>query len=62
VYKLELELLGHDGRDGIEVEISRREFQELDVRVGDTVYLKLANAKIYPLEKRTDAEKKSASK
>jgi sulfate transport system ATP-binding protein len=58
VYKIELELLGHDGRDGIEVEISRREFHDLDVHVGDTVYLRLANPKIYPLEKPVEVEKK----
>jgi sulfate/thiosulfate transport system ATP-binding protein len=51
VYKLELQILGHDGRDDIEVEISRREYQELNVKVGDTVYLKLANPRIYPLDK-----------
>jgi sulfate transport system ATP-binding protein len=51
VYKLELEILGHTGRDDIEVEISRREYQELNVQVGDTVYLKLANPRIYPLDK-----------
>jgi len=60
VYKLELEILGHDGRDDIEVEISRREYQELNVKVGDTVYLKLANPRIYPLDK--PGEKVAADK
>jgi hypothetical protein len=30
------------------VEISRREFLELKVQPGDSVYIKLANSKFYP--------------
>ena len=47
VYKLELDLLDHSGK-AIEVEISRREFQELAVEPGDSVYITLSNSKIYP--------------
>ena len=47
VYKLELDMLDHSGK-AIEVEISRREFLELNVQPGDSVYIKLANSKFYP--------------
>jgi sulfate/thiosulfate transport system ATP-binding protein len=48
VYKVELELPGRADTDSVEVEISRREFQELDVKRGDTVYLQVLNPRVYP--------------
>jgi len=50
VYKLELDVPEHRGDSAIEVEVSRREFQELEVKTGDWVYLKLLNPRIYPLD------------
>lgn len=49
VFKLELDVLDHERDDAIEVEISRREFQELQVQAGDQIYIKLVNPRIYPL-------------
>jgi sulfate transport system ATP-binding protein len=51
VYKLELDVAERGDDATIEVEISRREFQALNVRPGDTVYIRLVNPKIYPREK-----------
>ena len=50
VFKLELDVLDHARDDAIEVEISRREFQELQVQAGDEIYIKLVNPRIYPLD------------
>ncbi len=50
VYKLELELHDHAQKESIEVEISRREFQALAVQAGDSVYIKLVNPRVYPVE------------
>jgi len=50
VYKLELDVPEHNSEHALEVEVSRREFQELAVQAGDWVYLKLLNPRIYPLE------------
>jgi len=35
------------------VEISRREFQELQVQAGDAVYIKLVNPRVYRSKQRT---------
>ena len=61
VFKLELDVLDHDREDTIEVEISRREFQELQVQTGDEVYIRLVNPRIYPLEGGVHVNKSSAT-
>lgn len=50
VYKLELDVPERGDDATIEVEISRREFQALNVRVGDSVYIRLVNPRVYPRE------------
>ncbi len=61
VFKLELDVLDHDREDTIEVEISRREFQELQVQIGDEVYIRLVNPRIYPLEGGAHADKSAVA-
>ncbi|MDB6062712.1 MAG: cysA-2 [Verrucomicrobiaceae bacterium] len=50
VYKLELDVPARGTDETIEVEVSRREFQALNVSTGDTVYIRLVNPRIYPRE------------
>jgi sulfate transport system ATP-binding protein len=51
VFKLELDVPERGDDATIEVEISRREFQALNVRAGDSVYIRLVNPRIYPRER-----------
>jgi sulfate transport system ATP-binding protein len=57
VFKLELDVLDHEREDAIEVEISRREFQELQVQVGDRIYIRLVNPRVYPHENTSASAK-----
>lgn len=59
VFKLELDVLDHEREDTIEVEISRREFQELQVQAGDTIYIKLVNPRVYPLDEKKPVDDKT---
>ena len=48
VYKLELNVPERGEETTIEVEVSRREFQALNIHPGDSVYIRLVNPRVFP--------------